>query len=537
MNRWPLPMLLLLTVLAYTGVWSAGFVWDDVPLIVQNKALEDGLTLSVFTGDLWADSGAGEVASGYYRPLVLLSFALDRVFFGLSPAGYHLHSLLWHCAAVWGLWRLLLPMVGQRGAMLGAALFALHPVQSEVVVWISARNDLMAAAFGFAALNCVWRDEVPSRRRAVLAFLLTVAAAMSKETAFVLPLMAGLALANQTHRLARVGPLLVGVAVVIALRMVVGVGGSVAPETDGWILLFESAPQLAGLLGASVLSPWPISSARDLSWIDGTPVWRVVLGWGFIVMLVLAWYRATHRRLIGIGLGWSLLLVGVTWVAIADKGGFVDRFLYWPMAGLSVVLGAVAGQHVRWLLPSIAIPAVLLVQLRLPDWTDDLRLWGASIRDVASPTNELSLGHAMTLEGRHIRAHVAFTGALAGQQMDLEACSGVVGSAMRAGMSQQALRMGLWSEAKGCPPSGPRHGWMSTAAAMEGRWSLVEDWCSREPADQYGRDLIACAALAKRRADDEMYAAFDSRWEGQGSFAERVDALLTQDESPVKGGL
>ena len=88
--------LLLITVLAYTGIWNAGFVWDDVPLIVQNKAFEDGLTWSMFIGDLWADSGAGQVASGYYRPLVLLSFALDRAVFGMSPGGYHLHSLLWN---------------------------------------------------------------------------------------------------------------------------------------------------------------------------------------------------------------------------------------------------------------------------------------------------------------------------------------------------------------------------------------------------------------------------------------------------------
>ena len=101
-------------------------------------------------------------------------------------------------------------------------------------------------------------------------------------------------------------------------------------------------------------------------------------------------------------------------------------------------------------------------------------------------------------------------------------------------MSRQALRMGLWSEAKGCPPSGPRHGWIATAAAMEGEWALVEDWCTREPADRYGRDLIACGALAKKRGDDDMYHELDARWEGQGSFAERVDGLLTHGDSSVR---
>ena len=255
--------LLLITVLAYTGIWNAGFVWDDVPLIVQNKAFEDGLTWSMFTGDLWADSGAGQVASGYYRPLVLLSFALDRAVFGMSPGGYHLHSLLWHCAAIWGLWRLLVPMVGDRGALVGSALFALHPVQSEVVVWISARNDLMAAAFGFAALDCIWKNEAPSRGRMVSALFLTVAAAMSKETAFVLPLMAGLALSNQSHRLMRIAPLMLGVGVVIGVRVLVGVGGSVTPSLQGWTRCWSRHRRWRESEHPS--GPWPLSSARDLS--------------------------------------------------------------------------------------------------------------------------------------------------------------------------------------------------------------------------------------------------------------------------------
>ena len=93
-------IMLLLTVGMYSGLWSAGFVWDDIPLIVQNQALVDGSVRSFFTDDLWAESGAGDVSSGYFRPLVLLSFAFDRWMFDLEPLGYHIHSLVWHLIAV-----------------------------------------------------------------------------------------------------------------------------------------------------------------------------------------------------------------------------------------------------------------------------------------------------------------------------------------------------------------------------------------------------------------------------------------------------
>ena len=188
MNR-SLLILLLVTAAAYSGLWEAGFVWDDIPLIVQNNALSEASIATVFSNDLWGETGAGAVASGYFRPMVLLSFMLDRVLFGLSPVGYHVHSLLWHLFAVAVLYRLIEPLTDRTGALVGATFFALHPVQSEVISWVSARNDLMAAAFGFLALGLVWDGTRPSRARWGLAMSVTVLAALSKETAFVLPLL------------------------------------------------------------------------------------------------------------------------------------------------------------------------------------------------------------------------------------------------------------------------------------------------------------------------------------------------------------
>jgi hypothetical protein len=52
-------LLLVVVVVAYAGAWSAGLVWDDVPLVVQNPTLNSLANLPVFfTGDLWAGSGA-----------------------------------------------------------------------------------------------------------------------------------------------------------------------------------------------------------------------------------------------------------------------------------------------------------------------------------------------------------------------------------------------------------------------------------------------------------------------------------------------
>ena len=85
---------------SYAALALAGFVWDDIPLVVNNTLTGEPSNLPLFFQvDLWETAGGVESASGYYRPLVLVSLALDRVLWGLSALGHHLHSLAWHVGA------------------------------------------------------------------------------------------------------------------------------------------------------------------------------------------------------------------------------------------------------------------------------------------------------------------------------------------------------------------------------------------------------------------------------------------------------
>lgn len=532
MDRW-LIALLMFTAAAYSGLWGAGFVWDDVPLIVQNQALRDAGFGVLFTSDLWASSGAGEVASGYYRPLVLLSFVADRWMFGLEPLGYHAHSVLWHLVAMVGLFRLVRPIMGRGAALLAVALFGMHPVQSEVVAWVAARNDLMAAALGFFALGLVWLDERPSMVRLIGAGVLTVCAALSKETAFLLPMLllgADWARGRRDGLGLRLAPVVCGVVFVLILRWIVGVGEAVIPSEGGVRMLWGGLPMLIGGYAASVFHPWPLSSARDLSWISEQSAWSASLGWfgiGVVVLAVLT-ADAKQKRFALLGLFWAVVLIGITLVPTADKGGYGDRFLYWPMAGLSVVGAALLQRHWKSLVPMVVIAGALTLSVRLPDWKNDRTLWGAAVRDVPTATNEVSLGHALTLHARHKRALVSFVSALAKPGIDLDACGPVVGAAMRTGLPDVALRMGEWAIARGCERSGPMNGWMAMAAALQGKWVLAAEWAHGDEPDPRYRDLIVRAALAKRNGNEAEYTAIEAAWEGLDPLAPQVEVLWTR---------
>jgi predicted aspartyl protease len=75
--------------LLYANALSNGLVWDD-RLTALHAAAHPGAALTERTGS-------------YYRPLVMLSFALDARLWGGSPAGFHLTNVACHVAVAWAL--------------------------------------------------------------------------------------------------------------------------------------------------------------------------------------------------------------------------------------------------------------------------------------------------------------------------------------------------------------------------------------------------------------------------------------------------
>ncbi len=123
-------------ILAYQPVWSAGFVWDDGMLVTANRCIIGPLGLK----EIWTTG-----ASQFY-PLVLTTFWVEHALWGLAPLPYHLVNVLLHAACAILLWQVLRSLQ-TKGAWLGAALWALHPVQVESVAWISEMKNTESGFF------------------------------------------------------------------------------------------------------------------------------------------------------------------------------------------------------------------------------------------------------------------------------------------------------------------------------------------------------------------------------------------------------
>ena len=189
-------LLAVTTILAYRPAWHGGFIWDDDAYITNNELLTapDGL------GRIWFSLDS----PSQYFPLVYTMFRFEHAWWGLSPVGYHLVSILLHIANALLLWHLLVRL-RVPGAWLAGAIFALHPVQVESVAWITERKNVLMGFFFLLTIR-TWIefvDEQTKRRWFFygLALVLYALALFSKTTACTLPVALLLILWLQHRRI------------------------------------------------------------------------------------------------------------------------------------------------------------------------------------------------------------------------------------------------------------------------------------------------------------------------------------------------
>src|SRR5438876_4017789 len=176
-----------------------GFVWDDTALILRDPLIRSWrLIPEGFNHFLFVDA----TVSDFYRPIQRLIYTIDYAAFAFRPGPYHLTSVLWHSLAAIALLlfaeELLLSFGLERGrsrlmAFVAALVWAIHPVQSAAVAYVSGVADPLAATFGFLGLFLLLRAsltlgprELPFLIGSGVAFLLS---ALSKESGLLFPLI------------------------------------------------------------------------------------------------------------------------------------------------------------------------------------------------------------------------------------------------------------------------------------------------------------------------------------------------------------
>jgi hypothetical protein len=180
------------TALLFKNALDTPFLFDDRDLVLLNTSL-------VNPWDVW-----GVLTWNVARPVLNLSFAVDRIVWGLSSFGYHATNGGLHILAVglfYGWCTRALTDESSRARHLGTlwpewpaffatCVFAFHPVMASTVVYVSARSEILCAIALLLTLTFARRAIVASNRvSAALALACGALALGSSSSAAGVPLI------------------------------------------------------------------------------------------------------------------------------------------------------------------------------------------------------------------------------------------------------------------------------------------------------------------------------------------------------------
>jgi protein O-mannosyl-transferase len=188
--------LALAAVGIYLNSLPNDFVYDDRPICLDDPRTRDLSHLrDLFTESYWAGSSSlgldlsADRLDPIYRPVTLLSLALNHAVTGNSAAGYRLVNLLLHAGVSVGVYVLCLIFLRRVDvAVIAALVFAVHPVHTEAVVPIVGRSELLAAvtvvwALVLHAQDALRGGSAPLTWRYLLTIVLFFIGVFSKESA------------------------------------------------------------------------------------------------------------------------------------------------------------------------------------------------------------------------------------------------------------------------------------------------------------------------------------------------------------------
>lgn len=437
------PFILLSAVgLAYVNAFWGAFQFDDYNVIVEAPAVQAW-------SSWWRDLPQG------IRPLLKASYTLNWTS-GLGLFGFHLVNLLVHAGNVlliYGLSRRILANTGAvrddfvaGASLLTSLLFALHPVQTEAVTYVSGRSASLMTLFYLASLLTYVRgcERQGSWRMASLSPFFFLCALAVKETAVTLP--AALLLWELTGRTDRdswanifrrqaVHWLLLVAALVLLLlhpRYEWLLGVSLGARSLGDNLL----TQIHGVayLLSHVLWPDRLNIDPDLPVITSWTARLAAEAAGLALLAALGLVNLRRRPWLAFGILWFLVHLLPTNSILPRLDIANDRQLYLAGWGLFLVvavalvkllargLASVGEGYGRYSIRRLGLTATMLLLPLLLGWLTiernadyrtEVALWEQTVRLAPNKSRAWNnLGYAYFLAGRPAEAREAYQTAL-----------------------------------------------------------------------------------------------------------------------------
>ena len=405
--------------LFYINSFGNFFVWNDWTLVIENYLIKDWSNLpEIFTSVFWKPL-VGEPFP-IYRPLVSISLMADFSFWVLKPWGYHLSNVSLHVVNSILAYSLMRVYVSPATALMASVLFAVHPIHTESVTYISGRGDLLMALFLLSGVIAFLKSERHRSWPLYIASLpLFFLALLAKETAVIFPLLLVSAdlsayLSFRRTDLVRlcsrqIGPFVVVGAYCLWREIFVGtiVSGytlTAAGFVHDLLLTLKAISLYFSLLSFPVnlhfIHPLSLSSLLDAQLILSILL-LLGAGWG------LGCAARSGNRALGFALLWFVIGLLPLAYFIALNVPLLEGWIYLPSLGFALLAVLGLDSLKRWTSSGAPLWLTLWIAVMLGgvtfyrnwDWKDDMEISLHTI--AASPNNPLALRLAGNAYMRH----------------------------------------------------------------------------------------------------------------------------------------
>ncbi|MBU0765074.1 MAG: tetratricopeptide repeat protein [Bacteroidetes bacterium] len=354
--------------IAFYPTLDNGFVnWDDDAGILKNediRSLSQESLSAMFSG----------YYVGHYHPLTTLSFAIEYKMFGLNPKYFHLDNLLLHMINTVLVCLIFISLTKKwRTALLVGILFAIHPLNTESVAWITGRRDLLFSLFFLLSLLAYLSYNKNMRIiLLIISFLLFVLSMLSKTSAVTLPVVLLLTDYFSGRKYTRrllfeklpffAVSLVMGIVTVYALKG----HGDIYDLAGKYSLLDRALVPFYALMFYIVKFFMPVGLCASYFFHEKTegflPVAYYIAPVFVAVVVILAVKMKTMKKEIVFGLLFFFVTISLFLQILPSGRVFAaDRYTYLPFLGLFFVIAAQSVLIFEKLKDKIITAVVLLV--------------------------------------------------------------------------------------------------------------------------------------------------------------------------------
>jgi len=421
-----LPLVFIgLAFVLYFQCLPYGYVLDDKIVFSENNYTKNGLagikdimTKETFQGYFGEQKDL--VEGGRYRPLSLVTFAIEHQFVGLTPEVSHGINIFLYGICAWLVFLVMSQLTTGMNfnsknqtwwwtiAFLTAIIYLVHPVHTEAIANIKGRDEIMAMIFALLTMrSCIKYAESDSIKHLVFASIFYVLGVLSKENVITFLAVTPLALwmfkkGKRKHNVIATVTLLVLTIIYLFTRAkIIGyiVGGKEITDIMNNPFYGMTATETFGSISYTMYEylrlsfiPHPLTHDYYPYHIPkvGFGHWKVVMA--IVMHLALFVYSILafkKHKIISFGIWFYIITISIVSNIVVGVGTFMnERFIFISSMGMCMIIAYLLKKAANKWSPEIAyIIAATLVLLfgiktisRVPAWESALSLNKAAVK-------------------------------------------------------------------------------------------------------------------------------------------------------------